>query len=185
MMPKRIVLTILLAAAAGLPYLGILPGWTPALATVAGFTALALIGLNLIFGVTGMLALGQAAFMALPGYVSGILQNHILPGAGALSIPIGIFTAVAIARVVAEIFVRLPGIYFAIGTLGFAFVVEGLARAFPSVTGGASGLVLVPPVTLNQNSWYARRITSSSDRCPRVQPRINKSRFRAINSPLR
>ena len=47
---------------------------------------------------------------------------------------------VAIARLVAEIFVRLPGIYFAIGTLGFAFVVEGVARAFPSITGGASGL---------------------------------------------
>src|SRR5205085_11269660 len=72
-----------------------------------------------------------------------------------LAIPLGIVIAVAIARLVAEIFVRLPGIYLAIGTLGFAFVVEGLARAFPSLTGGASGLVLVPPLALSRDAWYA------------------------------
>src|SRR5205085_10377025 len=72
-----------------------------------------------------------------------------------LAIPLGIVIAVAIARLVAEIFVRLPGIYLAIGTLGFAFVVEGVARAFPSITGGASGLVLVPPIALSRDAWYA------------------------------
>ena len=158
MTPTRIAVGTVLALAAVLPYLGILPGWTPALATVAGLMALSLIGLNLIFGVTGMLALGQAAFVALPGYVSGILQAHNVPGA--LAIPIGIGATVGIARLVAEIFVRLPGIYFAIGTLGFALVVEGLARAFPSITGGASGLVLEPPVLLGQDAWYALTVAS-------------------------
>jgi branched-chain amino acid transport system permease protein len=105
-----------------------------------------------------MLALGQAAFTALPGYAAGILQKYEVPGL--LAIVLGIVIAVAIARVVAEIFVRLPGIYLAIGTLGFAFVVEGLARAFPSITGGASGLVLVPPVALGRDAWYALSIAS-------------------------
>ena len=136
-----------------LPYLGWLPAWTPALATVTAFMALSLIGLNLIFGVTGMLALGQAAFTALPGYAAGILQKQAgMPGL--LAIALGIVIAVIIARLVAEIFVRLPGIYLAIGTLGFAFVVEGIARAFPSWTGGASGLVLEFPVTMTRNTWY-------------------------------
>ena len=31
---------------------------------------------------------------------------------------------------------------------------EGLARAFPSVTGGASGLILTPPFVLNESGWY-------------------------------
>jgi ABC-type branched-subunit amino acid transport system ATPase component/ABC-type branched-subunit amino acid transport system permease subunit len=150
---KQLGWVIAAAIVIALPYLGILPGWTPALATVTAFIALSLIGLNLIFGVTGMLALGQAAFTALPGYAAGILQKQDVPGL--LAIPLGVLIAVAIARLVAEIFVRLPGIYLAIGTLGFAYVVEGMARAFPSITGGASGLVLVPPVALGRDAWYA------------------------------
>ena len=141
------------AVAIALPYTGLLPAWTPALATVTALMALSLVGLNLIFGVTGMLALGQAAFTALPGYAAGILQKNDVPGLVAIALGVGF--AIAVARLVAEIFVRLPGIYLAIGTLGFAFVVEGVARAFPSLTGGASGLVLEPPVALSRNGWYA------------------------------
>ena len=154
----RYTLYALLAALViALPYLGLLPAWTPALATVTAFMALSLIGLNLIFGVTGMLALGQAAFAALPGYAAGILQQSAgVPGL--LAILLGVVIAVIIARLIAEIFVRLPGIYLAIGTLGFAFVVEGVARAFPSITGGASGLVLEFPVAMTRNSWYALSI---------------------------
>lgn len=149
---EYLIIGVVAAFVAILPYLGILPGWTLAIATNTAFIALSLIGLNLIFGVTGMLALGQAAFVVLPGYAAGILEKAGIPTL--LAIPLGIIAAVAIARLVAEIFIRLPGIYFAIGTLGFAFVVEGLARAFPSITGGASGLVLEPPVALGRTGWY-------------------------------
>ena len=152
MIVQRLLIAAALAFAAALPYLGWLPGWTPALATVAAFGTVSLIGLNLIYGVTGMLALGQAAFVAIPGYASGIMEKF---GVSAfVSIPLGVVFAALVARLVAEIFIRLPGIYFAIGTLGFAFVVEGLARAFPSVTGGASGLVLEPPFPLRRDGWY-------------------------------
>ncbi|HEX7007746.1 MAG TPA: branched-chain amino acid ABC transporter ATP-binding protein/permease [Alphaproteobacteria bacterium] len=144
---------------AALPYLDLLPAWTPALATLTAFIALSLIGLNLIFGVTGMLALGQAAFVALPGYAAGMLEAEAgVPGL--IAIPLGVVIAVLIARLIAEIFIRLPGIYFAIGTLGFAFVVEGLARAFPSLTGGASGLVLIPPVSLDRGGWYVLSVAA-------------------------
>jgi len=146
---------LLLAAAAVFtvvsPYLGI-PGWTPSLATVAFFTAVSLIGLNLIFGYCGMLALGQAAFSALSGYGAGILFGIGVPSL--IAALAGFLLAVGAARLVAEIFIRLPGIYLAVGTLGFAYVVEGLARAFPSVTGGASGLSLTPPFALNESGGY-------------------------------
>jgi branched-chain amino acid transport system permease protein len=62
---------------------------------------------------------------------------------------------VLLARVLAELFVRLPGIYLAFGTLGFGYVVEGLARAFPAWTGGASGLVFASGRAIGQNAWYA------------------------------
>ena len=158
MTTRNLVIALTIAIAAVLPYLGILPGWTLPLATVTAFMALSLIGLNLIFGVTGMLALGQAAFVVLPGYAAGIMHSFGVPLWAA--IPAGILVAVAVARLVAGIFIRLPGIYFAIGTLGFAFVVEGLARAFPGLTGGASGLVLEAPISLTRNEWYVLSVVA-------------------------
>ena len=61
MIVQRLLIAAALAFVAALPYLGWLPGWTLALATVTAFGTVSLIGLNLIYGVTGMLALGQAA----------------------------------------------------------------------------------------------------------------------------
>jgi len=157
---RNIATFIILAFVAILPYLGILPGWNVPLATLTALMAISLVGLNLIFGVTGMLSLGQSAFVVIPGYVSGILHSFGVPFWAA--IVVGLVASIVIARLVAEVFIRLPGIYFAIGTLGFAFVVEGLARAFPSVTGGASGLVFELPVSLTRNQWYLISIGSLS-----------------------
>ncbi|MDB5873263.1 MAG: hypothetical protein JWQ07_2705 [Ramlibacter sp.] len=131
-----------------------MPAWTPSLATVVALLAVSLMGLNLIFGNTGMLAFGQAAFVALPGYLAGMLSLHLhMPTLAAIAI--ALVATVVIANLVGRIFIRLPGIFFAVGTLGFAFVVEGLARAFPSFTGGASGLVFSEGTELSGNAWYA------------------------------
>src|SRR5579872_4150989 len=66
------------------PYAGI-AGWTPSVATLAALTAVSVIGLNLIFGYGGMLALGQAAFGAVASYVAGILQIRGLPTLAAMA----------------------------------------------------------------------------------------------------
>jgi branched-chain amino acid transport system permease protein len=99
-----------------------------------------------------MLALGQAAFAVIPAYISGILSFNGIPIL--FSALIGFALTILIARIVAEIFIRLPGIYLAVGTLGFSYVVEGIARAYPGVTGGASGLVLTMPFPLSEKQWY-------------------------------
>src|ERR1700732_506205 len=131
MIVQRLLIAAALAFVAALPYLGWLPGWTLALATVTAFGTVSLIGLNLIYGVTGILALGQAAFVAIPGYASGIMEKF---GVSAfVSIPLGVVFAALVARLVAEIFIRLPGIYFAIGPFG---VVVG-----PAVPAAARRLV--------------------------------------------
>ncbi len=144
------LLLLIGALAAATPLLGI-PGWTLSLATTTCFTALSLLGLNLIFGVAGMLAFGQAALMSLPAYAAGIL-------AGMLPLPVallgGVGAGLLVARVVAVIFVRLPGVFLAVGTLGLGFVLEGLARAFPGTTGGASGLVLEAGRGISATAWY-------------------------------
>ena len=153
MSARKAWISIAFIAAVASPYFGILPGWTPTLATTVALTALALVGLNLIFGVTGMLAFGQAAFMVLPAYVAGVLERA--GGAAVWSLPAGLVVGVVLARMLAGLFVRLPGVFLAFGTLGLGFVVEGLARAFPAWTGGASGLVLETGVVIPPAAWYA------------------------------
>jgi ABC-type branched-subunit amino acid transport system ATPase component/ABC-type branched-subunit amino acid transport system permease subunit len=140
------------------PPTGFIPGWTPALATNVALTALALVGLNIIFGVAGMLAFGQAAFMVVPAYFAGVLERAGLSSGPA--IVIGLAVGVVLARVLAELFVRLPGVYLAFGTLGFGFVVEGLARAFPAWTGGASGLVFSAGRAIGPEVWYVLAIAA-------------------------
>ncbi|MGP0093781.1 MAG: branched-chain amino acid ABC transporter ATP-binding protein/permease [Xanthobacteraceae bacterium] len=149
----RAVVVLLAALAMATPYLAFIPGWTPSLATTVAFKAVALVGLNLIFGLAGMLAFGQAAFMVLPGYAAGILAHMGVPFLAAAAL--GFAVTVVIARVVAAVFVKLPGIFLAVGTLGFGFAVEGLARAFPSWTGGASGLVFASGRQIGPAAWYA------------------------------
>jgi ABC-type branched-subunit amino acid transport system ATPase component/ABC-type branched-subunit amino acid transport system permease subunit len=151
--PSRLLAVALALCAIASPYSHLVPGWTPALATAICFNALSLLGLNLIFGVIGMLAFGQAAFMALPAYGAGMLDNLGFPFA--LDLFAGIAGTLIVAWLMARIFVRLPGVFLAVGTLGFGYVIEGLARAFPSVSGGASGLVLARGRDIGGDLWYA------------------------------
>jgi ABC-type branched-subunit amino acid transport system ATPase component/ABC-type branched-subunit amino acid transport system permease subunit len=152
MKPSRIVLIVLAVAAFVAPFTALIPGWTLGLATAVYCNALAAIGLNLIFGVTGMLALGQAAFMVVPAYCAGILDNFGVPFY--LSVAAGVAVTLLLAKYTGRVFVRLPGIYLAVGTLGFGYFVEGVARAFPSFSGGASGLLLERGRDIGDNAWY-------------------------------
>jgi ABC-type branched-subunit amino acid transport system ATPase component/ABC-type branched-subunit amino acid transport system permease subunit len=153
MKPSRIVLIVVIVAAFVAPFTALIPGWTLGLATAVYCNALAAIGLNLIFGVTGMLALGQAAFMVVPAYCVGILDNFGVPFY--LSLAAGVTVTLLLAKYTGRVFVRLPGIYLAVGTLGFGYFVEGVARAFPSFSGGASGLLLERGRDIGDNAWYA------------------------------
>ena len=151
--PSQVVALVLALIAVASPYTNILPGWTPPLATAVCLNTLSLLGLNLIFGVVGMLAFGQAAFMALPAYIAGMLDNLGLPFV--LDLFIGAAGTICIAWCMARVFVRLPGVYLAVGTLAFGYVIEGLARAFPAITGGASGITFVRGQLLSGSAWYA------------------------------
>lgn len=148
----HIVAALAAVLAVASPYAGI-PGWTPSLATISILVAISLIGLNLIFGYCGLLVLGQAGFAAGAAYAFMIVFNAGVPRLPALVV--GLILLVITARLLAAIFIRLPGIYLAIGTLGFAYVTEGLARAFPAITGGASGLVMREQLRFSIETWYA------------------------------
>ena len=114
-----------------------------AMAVFAGLYALMALGLNLIWGLAGMINLGLAGFFAVGAYASALLTVRLQ-----LPIPLGILAAVlaaaAVGLLVAIITARLRGDYLAIVTLGFSEVVRLLAANEIWLTGGTDGVSGVP-----------------------------------------
>ena len=88
-----------------------------------GIAAIGAMGLNLLTGYTGQISLGHGAFLAIGAYTSGLLTGK----AGIpifLSIPLSGLMAAGLGFIVGIPSLRLKGLYLALGTLAFGFVVE-------------------------------------------------------------
>jgi len=109
---------------------------------------------NLLFGYTGLLSFGHAAFFGVGGYVTAFLLIHHTPSL-LLALAAGILAAIIAALVIGFFAVKLDEIYFAILTLGFGMMFYSLAHQWRSVTGGSDGLtgLLIPSL-----GWGALRI---------------------------
>ena len=95
------------------------------------------LGLMLLIGFTGQISLGHAAFLAVGAYTEALLQARGVPFAVSLA-------AAALLSGLAGILVGLPalrlkGIYLAIATMAFGFIVEEGITRWEHVTGGNSG----------------------------------------------
>jgi len=102
-------------------------------------------GLMLLSGFTGQMSLGHAAFFAVGAYTEAVLQTQGWPFIA--SAPAAILLAAGAGVVIGLPALRLTGIYLAIATMSFNFIVEeGLAR-WESVTGGNAGMA-VPALKL-------------------------------------
>ena len=113
------------------------------MAVFAGCYALMALGLNLIFGLAGMVNLGLVGFFAIGAYASALLtvKLHLpmLAGWGA-----AIVLAAALGAVVAVITARLRGDYLAIVTLGFSEVIRLAAANEIWLTNGTDGISTIP-----------------------------------------
>ncbi|MDR0485580.1 MAG: branched-chain amino acid ABC transporter permease [Elusimicrobiota bacterium] len=109
-------------------------------------TVISVVGVFVLTGMTGMFSLGQAAFMAIGAYVSGILVVNLgfpFPAACALAV---IFT-VFIGFIVGFPTVRLRRDYISLVTLGFGEAINALLNRAAAITGGAAGFSGIPPKT--------------------------------------
>ena len=114
-----------------------------AMAVFAGCYALMALGLNLIFGLAGMINLGLVGFFAIGAYASALLtvKLHVpLLLAG----PAAIGAAVLCGVVVALVTARLRGDYLAIVTLGFSEVIRLVASNEIWLTNGTDGISAIP-----------------------------------------
>lgn len=99
--------------------------------------------LNLALGYTGMINLGHIAFYGIGAYSSAILTiNHdfaFIP-----AVICGGLIASALGWFLTVITSRLKGDYFALGTLGFAFVSYAIFLNWSSLTRGPLGIPGIP-----------------------------------------
>ncbi len=99
------------------------------------------IGLNLLTGTTGLISLGQSGFLAIGAYANGILlTDHGWPVWA--SLPVAGLIAAVISLLVGVPSLRLKGLYLAITTLAFSFIVNYLVLFLEGVTHGSNGVFL-------------------------------------------
>ena len=127
--------------AAAVAALVILPWVAPyeALAVNIMIFGLYAIGFNLVFGYTGMLSFGHAAFLGVGAYGSGVAIS-VYGINWLLAIAIGVVLAGVAAMVVGAMAIRSRGIYFAMVTLALAQCVYYILYQSSDITGGEDGL---------------------------------------------
>lgn len=97
------------------------------------------VGYNLLFGYTGLLSFGHAAFFGAGAYVTGIAIGTF--GANWLvAIVLGVLIAGALAFIIGFLSISTRGIYFAMVTLALAQLVYYVALQASGWTGGENGL---------------------------------------------
>ncbi len=119
--------------------------------------SVAALGLMLLTGYTGQFSLGHAGFFAIGSYASAILTSKGIPFL--LSLPLSGLISGLIGILIAVPALRLTGLYLAIATMGFAYIVEEVLARWESMTNGNMGLNLDSPsigsfVFESETSYY-------------------------------
>lgn len=106
------------------------------------------VGFNLVFGYTGMLSFGHAAFLGVGGYLTGIsmvfFNLHWLP-----AIVVGVLAALLVGLVMGYIAIRTRGIYFSMVTLALGQIVYYAFYKTEKWTGGENGFRGIKPEALD------------------------------------
>lgn len=137
-MQQRIALMAMLAALLAAPAL--LSPWGLSQLTFIAIYVIAGTGLMLLAGTAGQLSLCHAAFIGVGAYAEAGLQQQGWPLF--LSLPVAALLAAATGVLAAWPARRLAGIYLAIATLSFGFIVQEVFVRWESVTGGNTGRVV-------------------------------------------
>jgi branched-chain amino acid transport system permease protein len=108
--------------------------------------AVALLGMNLLFGYTGLLSFGHALFVALGAYTAA----YVTSGLGVLHFEVVLVAAAAAALAVAVpvglLCVRYVKIYFGMLTLAFGMLFYSFLYKFYHLTGGDEGMRVLRPL---------------------------------------
>ena len=121
--------------------LAVLPWLLPSKALAVNILIYGLyaVGFNLLFGYTGLLSFGHAAFLGAGAYGCGIAIVHL--GTGWLGAMIlGVLASGVLAILMGVLSIRSRGIYFSMVTLALGQLVYYIAYQATDWTGGENGL---------------------------------------------
>jgi branched-chain amino acid transport system permease protein len=113
--------------------------------------AITVIGLNLLFGYTGLLSFGHALFMAVGAYTAAFLTSKFSVLYMEIILVISVIVASILAALIGAICVRYIKIYFAMLTLAFGMLFNTFLLKFYYLTGGDEGMRVLRPYLLGFN----------------------------------
>jgi len=111
------------------------------------------LGFNLLYGYTGLLSFGHAAYYGLGAYGTGIALAKLKLDSLWLGLFAGPLLAVLGGIAIGFFCLRRRGIYFAMLTLAFAQLLYFVAFHLSDVTGGDDGLRGIPQLPLDLFGW--------------------------------
>ncbi len=121
-------------------------------ATLTGIYMIAILGVSVLCGFTGLFSMGHAGFMAIGGYVSALLVMHLH-----VPIAVGLIGGTVASGFVGMLLsyptLRLRDDYFIIATLGIGEAIKLIIQNLPNVTGGARGLTGIEPLPVKWQLW--------------------------------
>jgi branched-chain amino acid transport system permease protein len=123
------------------------------LATQVLIFGLFALGFNLLYGYTGLLSFGHAAYYGLGAYGAGIALAKLKLTSLWLALGMGLTAAVIGGALVGFFCLRRRGIYFAMLTLAFAQMLYFIAFHAADLTGGDDGLRGIPLHPLGLLGW--------------------------------
>ena len=145
-MTGRLALAAAVAAVAAVPYVA--PTYHVLLMLPFMAYGVILLGLNLLFGYTGLVSFGHALFIGIGAYTGAFLTSRF----GVRSLEVIVLTAVVLGAVVAApvalLCVRYVKIYFGMLTLAFGMVFYTFVLKFYRLTGGDEGTPYLRPSLL-------------------------------------
>ncbi len=112
------------------------------------------VGYNILFGLTGYLSFGHAAFLGIGSYTAvwsfKLLTMNVLP-----AIILSVFMTALFGLVIGYLCLRRSGIYFSILTLAFAQMAYNMAYSvLTPITNGETGLQLVKGDPHVLDRWF-------------------------------
>jgi len=124
----------------------------------SGIWAIAVMGFTLVLR-TGQFSMGQAAFMAIGGYVAAILTVKLGIPFWPSFLAAGVVSGL-IALAIGVIVLSAGGIYFSIITIAFGEIVRIVALNWEAATRGASGILTLPPPPITIGNFEINFATS-------------------------
>jgi branched-chain amino acid transport system ATP-binding protein/branched-chain amino acid transport system permease protein len=132
-------------------------GYQVYLIAIVCLTGVVGVGLNVLLGLTGQVSLGHVGFFAIGAYAVAILTTF--HGVSFwLALPVAVILAGLVGVILALPALRVAGPYLAMVTIAFGFIIENSAIEWRSLTGGANGIVNVPPPALAGHEFSLREI---------------------------